>query len=533
MQLIIVEPSTPYTTNYYVDSVGGDDSDPGTFAQPFQNLSAVQALVGSIPAWTCIHLKCGSSWVGADAFLEIQQENMRIESYGAGALPVIDGRVVMTAGGWTLTPAKSHTYQYSVIGLNNGGEVHNIWEDGIRLIRAASLALVESTPGSYWIPAEGAFATGVPIDLYVNPTGNNNPATNGMVYTTQGVNWAVYLGAEDKLNAQVYNIEVMGGAHHNGNIQAGRTSYMEGVIARWGVIHSVYTDSGFFVDCTSYDCEQGYDFVANKGSQTDGFIEMNGCVSDIDETIAVVEGPGFFVHGSTIHTIRYINCISRMHIYGFAVNGIGEAGQTVYIDGCEATCDNAVLFNGYDINTLDNGGGLDNVTTITNCLSDGYGKFLYAYGLNTTTVVNIIGCRCVVRGANIAMQLRYGTVNISYSSFYGSADAGYAAGFATTDGATLTWNHNIVDGFGLGVESYNSVVYSGDNNVWHFGANGPQYVIAGAYSANYAAFVSNGYEVTGSKNDPLWNQDPDIAHDFTIQIGSPATALSAGYTFAP
>lgn len=536
MLFLFLERLDPYTTNYYVDSVGGNDLNSGTMASPWQTLARVQTIAGSLNPWTAIYLKCDSVWTGTDAFLNIDVSNIKIAAYGVGALPKIDGRVTLSSGGWTPYLATSHTYKHSFTGLVGTAEQHNIWEDGVRLTRAASIAEVDTTPGSYWVPAEAGFTTGVAVDFYVNPTTNDNPATNGKVYTTQGTVWSIQIGSTTSTNCRVYNVEVMGGCHHNGNIVLGRNSYAEGIISRWGTIHSIYTDSGFFVNCTSYDCEQGFDFVANKGSAFDGFIEMNGCVADVDETSGIIAGPGYFVHGDTFTTIRYINCISREHAIGFGINGCPD-GQEILIDGCEvysSAITAAQPFHAYDLNNGDVSPNNSTTITISDCLADGPGFYLYGLGWNTHTTFSVIKGRFIQRMAQACVQFRGATGEISYCSFYAPSHGGYSGLELDTTNATINWHHNIVDGCGLGTEQFNAPTYTATNNVWHDsgGSNSPVMRVAGTLYGSFAAYASAN-EVSSSNADPLWVEAPNISYNFALQSGSPADTLTAGYSHAP
>jgi hypothetical protein len=543
-QFMFVPTGDPYTTSYYVDSVAGSDSNDGlTPLTPFQTLTKMNTITPSIPQWTAINLKRGSEWDqtpgSATNFLVVLQQNCVIRDYGdpTAPLPIIDGRVTMAAGSFTLTSGKTYTYQYPFIALNTGAELQSIWEDGVRLTMMTSQAAVETTAGSYYSPPEASFVQGSPTNLYVHASDNSNPATNGKVYTTQGIERAILMGSETAPNGKVYNVEVRAGCHHNGNIQMGRNSYANGVVSRWGTIHSVYTDSGFFVNCTSLDCEQGFDFVANKGSASDGFIEMNGCVCDVDQTSAQIHGPGFFVHGTSCTTIRYINCVSRNHATGFGLNGIGQNGQQILIQGCTAKCATSgpQQFNGININTLDFGGGFTCTATITDCLTDGFGLFFNGFSLQANTICNFTKCRGVIRGSGAsAFQWRNSTnFNVTYSSFYTNTSTDYA--FApSNNGTALTANHCVFDGFAFGIQSFNTLTYSADHNVWHYTAGStPSFRIAGTLYSSFSSYQSAFEPGTSSNADPLWVQTPSTADNFAVQSISPANPLLAGWSNAP
>lgn len=514
-----------YPFQYYVDSVGGSDSNDGlTPATAFQNVSAVQAIrnLGGIVPFTQINLKRGGTWSGAAAKLFLDVANLKITDYGSPSdpLPKIDSRVSLAAGSWSATGGTVNVFQYAFTGLTAQASQHNIWENGTRLVRTASTAACDALPGSYYVPAEASWSIGVPTNIYVHPTGSNSPITNGRTYTTQGVDWCIYIGSESSSSCRVYNVEVMGGCHHNGNIQLGRDSYAEGVVSRWGTIHSVYTDSGFFVNCYSYDCEQGYDFVANKGAASDGFIEMNGCLCELDDATSQIDGPGFFVHGDTMNTVRYINCISRDHKTGFGVAG---AKGAILIQGCTVICSAAdhVNVKAFDIG---NDGYVPAATvTMTENYSDTYGYHIYGYQLNTVTTITLTGERVITRGTGIPFRNRRAAMTVQWCSCYAPSGNGYAGVEHETSG-TVTVNRNIFHGYVLGVETW-TTGFTGNHNVF-YGAS--EWRLNGTHYASFAAYQTGAspQETNAASSDPLWVQTPSTAGNFNVQAGSPANSSS-------
>ncbi len=544
---VFVPTGDPYTTNYYIDSVSGSDSNNGlSTAAPFQTLHKMQTIIGTtapftgLSPWTAIHLKHGSTWTGADAWIASDVSNVKVDSslpdgsdYGAGGIPVLDGRVVMTAGGWTVDSGAC--YKYTFTALVDTAEQHNIWEDGVRLVRTASSGACAALAGSYYVPPEGgSWVAGSPTTMYVHASDGSNPASSGKVYKTQGVVKCFQLGSTTSVSNKLYDVDACGGCHHNGNVEMGRNSYAQGVIVRWGTIHSLYTDSGFFVNCTSYDCELGFDFVANKGSATDGFIEMNGCVSDLSATSDIVQNSAFFVHGDTQATIRYINCIAREHAIGFGVNGCPN-GQTILIQGCTVTS-SAVnadqQFHAFDLTNRDVSPSNSTTVTIEDCLADGYGVYLQGIGWNVYTTFTVNKARFVSRNAQTCINLQNATGEVKYSSFYAPSNGGYS-GLEIIGTATVNWHNNVVDGCGTGTEQFGATTYTANNNLWHFTGSGPEMRVASTYYGNYAAYVSGGWEASSSNSAPDWVQAPSIAHNFATNSGSPTDALSAGWSHAP
>ncbi len=525
-----------YDLAYYVDSVTGSDSNNGlTKETAFATIEYLLTVLVDDTKSVIVWLAAGSQWDGVELHLP-NFASSTVAAYGpvADGKPIIDGRVVMPAGEWTKTGGQTNVYQWDYIALNNSAEQHNIWENGIRLVRAASIGACDSTPGSYYVPPESSFVLGNPVTFYVHTTASNSPASNGLEYKTQGVEYAIQIGSTTALASIVKNIEVMGGSHHNGNIQIGRDGLADSVVSRWGTIHSLYLDSGYFTDCVSYDCEQGFDFVANKAGMSDGSIIITNCVAALDDTVAIIPNPGFFIHGDRFAVIKFIDCTSLEHAIGFATNGCPN-GQTVDCTRCTAIS-SAVHpdqeFHAYDFNTSDASPSNSSIISITDCLGDGFGMYFWGYNLTTHVTVTIVKWRYIQRKAQACMQYRNASADISYGSAYAVGGIGYSGLELVTD-VTVAWNHNIVDGCGNGTEQFGTITWNADSNVWHTnGTTGPDMRVSGTSYANFAAYDA-AWETATSNADPLWVEAPHLNYNFNVQAGSPADTLSAGYTHAP
>src|SRR5258707_15155982 len=75
------------TFTYYVDSVGGLDSNPGTLAQPWQTITKVNATVGGSQS---VGFKKGATFNGQ---LTPGANGITYGAYGSGANPIINGSV--------------------------------------------------------------------------------------------------------------------------------------------------------------------------------------------------------------------------------------------------------------------------------------------------------------------------------------------------------------------------------------------------------------------------------------------------------
>jgi hypothetical protein len=237
-------PPTGCTETYCVDQAKGNDSNPGTAALPFKNLTAIPTLT----AGQSVGLACESppahwrQWINQGA----APNNITITGYGpctstasiiAGAtsnLPIIDGANIITTG-WTKTSGYTNVYNTNSAlnyatwygggqgglykGTDNSGPPYgavnaflNFWEDdgstttgGKFLSWQSSIAAVDANACSYYMPnliTTGAndnnlWAIPPSGTLYIhgcNPTALN-PSTNGYTYDYSDRVYAIALGS--------------------------------------------------------------------------------------------------------------------------------------------------------------------------------------------------------------------------------------------------------------------------------------------------------------------------------------------------
>ncbi len=90
--------SSPGSTTYYVDSAGGDDDYPGTFAlAPWRTLDKVNTVL--FAPGDRVFLKAGSVWTGQlDPWGSGESGSpVLVDMYGQGPKPIIDGQGIVTA----------------------------------------------------------------------------------------------------------------------------------------------------------------------------------------------------------------------------------------------------------------------------------------------------------------------------------------------------------------------------------------------------------------------------------------------------
>jgi parallel beta-helix repeat protein len=114
-------PSTPSQTAYYVDSVNGSDSNPGTQASPWKTIAKVNAT--TLSAGQSVFFLSGDTWReelivshGGTATSPVT-----LGAYGSGASPIITGSNLVTAGFTMYSPnvwEKAVTTQPNIVYFN-------------------------------------------------------------------------------------------------------------------------------------------------------------------------------------------------------------------------------------------------------------------------------------------------------------------------------------------------------------------------------------------------------------------------------
>ncbi len=167
--------SASYAATYYVDSVSGSDSNAGTSTgTPWQTVAKVNSSTFS-PGDSVLFM-AGDLWRERLSFPSSGTSGnpITIGKYGTGTNPIFSGADVLPNANFTVYDASSSTYQIG--GTVEGNGVAAMWENGVELKLATSLAAATSTPGSMYYN----IATHV---FYLHSAqANPNPITNGLVY---------------------------------------------------------------------------------------------------------------------------------------------------------------------------------------------------------------------------------------------------------------------------------------------------------------------------------------------------------------
>lgn len=248
---------------YYVDSVNGSDANSGKSpTQAFQNLTAVPTLTKG----QSVGLAAGSFW--RQQFSSSNIDNITIAGYGnitsatsgaASTLPIISADDVLPNANFVKTAGQTNVYNtasavaFATSGLSNSCGWINVHEDnhlgapgGLFLQSVTSIALCDSTPGSYYIPGMTGASGGTipPATIYIHPFDGSNPITNGYTYDFTNRVSCLFINGK---NVTVKNVEVRGGNSVNGSLALlgdNKQCTVNNVIGRHGIQVSLGISGG-------------------------------------------------------------------------------------------------------------------------------------------------------------------------------------------------------------------------------------------------------------------------------------------------
>jgi hypothetical protein len=338
-------PRTRDPLHWYVDSVGGSDSNDGlTTGTRFQTLAKLATVLRVEDSVTFAK---DSHWREK---LPLQHE-ITIDTDGSGAQPLIDASDIIPNLSFIKTPGRTNVHEVSVAPEWGGQDWLNVWQDDVNLTYASTLALCDSVPGSYYTSGN----TGT-ITLYVHASDSSNVATNGKKYE--------YSARATALDGQLKNDLVISGVatrrnlDENGSLLVGRDCILTDCQASDGNKHCFYVGYGAALfNCTGINCYHGTSaatiFVCYEANgDGTGIATLTDCVAtqNIQSAGTVT---GYFGHTatSTWAAFNYDNCRAngtKLDV-GYDATGVDECS---YID-CQA---NVISGAGKDGFRLSNGG---------------------------------------------------------------------------------------------------------------------------------------------------------------------------------
>jgi hypothetical protein len=315
--------------SYYINSVTGSDDNPGTSSLlPF---ATITKLLTVYQAGQSVGLAKGSHWREQFTF---PGDGGGLEGYGAvGDDPILDGSDIIT--GWTKTGGQTNVYEKSVTTAPSLGEQWvNVWEDGVFLARAASVAACDGAAGSYYVTADFGVIT-----VYIHPTGSGDPTSNGKTYEVSCRNAGIYSVGNGHT---ITGIETRNNQAAGGSLILGRSCIVTDCYARNGSKHNIYFKDGCVL--TRVTAHNAYFnpsspsktmFVWNENTPAGLGVTLIDCVAKFDALDG--NASGYYGHrnvSGSFGTVQLLGCTAIKCGIGLST---GVSSDLVSFENCIVT----------------------------------------------------------------------------------------------------------------------------------------------------------------------------------------------------
>lgn len=317
---------------WYVNSVSGDDDNDGL--SPGAAFASIAKLLTVMEAGDRVRLARGSTWREQ---LTVPGANCVVVAYGSGNAPMLDCSDAVSAGAWSKTGGYTNIYQFTGATNYVGNEpsFQSVWEDDVRLTRAASLVALDGAAGQYFCANDDTTA---PV-IYVHATDSGNPASNGSVYEYAARNAGVY--AFSIAGLTLTGVSCRRNLSNNGSIVVGRSAVLTDCTAYEGGKHNLlYADGCTLVRVIANDAyytASATMFVYNENTPAGLGITHEDCDAVMPDTDGLGYIYGFYGHNNTSGAygdVVYTRCSASNCGVGFS----GAHADLVYND-CETdTC---------------------------------------------------------------------------------------------------------------------------------------------------------------------------------------------------
>lgn len=368
-----------------------------------------------LPAPVTISSGSGTSWVMSTAAVYTET------SQAYANYPLFDASNVAGAT-WTATGGQANVWQISVSTTASGGTAYylSVWENGIELADAGSLANCNSTAGTFW--SGGSNQTGDPGILYVHPTGSGNPNSNGKTYEYPARPSGVisYLGGTSENGTQVAFVSTRRNQQNNGSLVLGYAGAAKHVLAIEGAKHSVYNLGTVYL----YDVQGIRAYYA--GTPSDIFVLNANAAAGENSIYDTVVGDG---QGDTFNS-PFLSHVNSSGTWGtiFVLNSTARGG----VGGFDFGNSNQVVANNITVGATSGGAGIatNNPWVITSST--------IAAVVNVSQNTTITGTTFTGGGFNASG----GLLSVSGCTFTGGTL------YKTTDAATLSLTNNSYSALG-------------------------------------------------------------------------------------
>lgn len=343
---------------FYLDGTAGNDLNDGQ--SPERAVRTVARLLElPIDKHDVINIANGSYF---REFLNLSTtDSITIVNYGLGAKPIFDAADSAYNSRFALDPSFSNLYGiFWTNSFRDNTDISqlSVWENGKRLIRAASKAVSQSTPGSYWV--KSVTQSGGTDSIYVHASNSSNVVTNGWLYEITKRPMGLQVGD----GCKVFNMHTRRNGSNDGSIKTGHNAYVLGVLAEDGVKHNFFMSSGKAELCVAWKCDSAFSggttllvsFTTSTGADTMDVVYKN-CIA-----ISGKNGAGYIdaaVSGLYLHVGLPAPTYRSVKVDGgYFVNcgtGIGSEAVTTTIQNANVyNCTIGLLTSTGTLNSINN-----------------------------------------------------------------------------------------------------------------------------------------------------------------------------------
>ena len=206
-------------TRVYFSSTGNDSTGDGSIATPYQSISKIESEIAANGEGYTYCLKSGDTWddsSGAGFCKWDSVSNVSVEAYGlTGAKPIIDHWVELSG----FSVFSGNIYQLA----SSGDDRAFLMEDGVRLDGSAVNNRINSTVAGFEQPAAGSLAAGEwrceadNSTVYLHCSDSANPSTHTILMATSSPSKAVF-DAGNSTNVVISDISVTGASSGQGQL---------------------------------------------------------------------------------------------------------------------------------------------------------------------------------------------------------------------------------------------------------------------------------------------------------------------------
>jgi hypothetical protein len=470
----------------YVDSVLGNDANPGTEASPLQHLYAVTAALGvNSTIATNIYLKRGSKFY--ESF--VVPTNAFVCDYSVGVKPIITGVTNLANAGFSLTSGKTNTYQLPlVVPIETNPYSFNLVQSNVLMVWQANQRMgarwdqnasynnntntainsVDGNPNSFFYDLTNHV-------LYLNTSTNGNPATNGLIYEAS-IRTLALVGSS---GGTVSNVIAEKSYAHD---SAGNEGYaimgefsgtFINCVGRHSWNHCIgfappltFVGTNVFLNCYGWDVESNITytasaavFVADCGSATNltaapacGIFSNCLAVATPAGLASADSGEftlGFYGHLLTNLVVQLYGCVASNCYYGY---GGGQTNFTVETNCVAVNCFNGVeTINGAD--TIDHfyaynctNGIIAQAGTTNLTVNNSQFWEMNSAGIWGRTTTNMFMTNNIFASTNAlgtGIESSYGLVPVwSYSNVFWQLNQAYSGGIFTNLSGANTADYN-------------------------------------------------------------------------------------------